>query len=165
MRAVLQRVTRASVTVDDKVVSSIQKGVCVLVGVGADDNERDIDTIVNKILNIRVFEDEQGTMWKKGVKDLGLEVLCVSQFTLQAKTIKGNKPDFHRAMKTNDANALYQKFLTKMGDAYDPSKIKDGVFGAMMVVDIANDGPVTLQLDSRKYTYDSETPSQASTPK
>ncbi|KAL1933809.1 hypothetical protein VTP01DRAFT_7899 [Rhizomucor pusillus] len=154
MRAVLQRVTRASVTVDDKVVSSIGKGVCVLVGIGTDDTEKDMDYIINKILNIRVF-DQDGAMWKKGVKDLGLEVLCVSQFTLQGKTQKGNKPDFHMAMKTEDAKAMYTKFLEKMGKAYDPAKIKDGVFGAMMLVDIANDGPVTLQLDSRKFTYDS----------
>ncbi|KAI9492873.1 D-tyrosyl-tRNA deacylase [Zychaea mexicana] len=153
MRAVLQRVARASVTVDQQVVSSIQKGVCVLVGVGTDDTDKDVDYIINKILNLRVFDDEQGTMWKKGVKELGLEVLCVSQFTLQGQTIKGNKPDFHRAMKTDQAKAMYEKFLTKMGQAYDPAKIKDGVFGAMMVVDIANDGPVTLQLDSRKFTY------------
>ncbi|KAI8143889.1 D-tyrosyl-tRNA deacylase [Fennellomyces sp. T-0311] len=154
MRAVLQRVARASVTVDQQVVGSIQKGVCVLVGIGTDDTEKDVDYIVNKILNIRVFDDDQGIMWKKGVKELGLEVLCVSQFTLQGKTVKGNKPDFHGAMKTEQAKAMYEKFLAKLGQAYDPSKIKDGVFGAMMLVDIANDGPVTLQLDSRKFSYD-----------
>ncbi|ORY97987.1 D-tyrosyl-tRNA deacylase [Syncephalastrum racemosum] len=153
MRAVLQRVARASVTVDNQVVGAIQKGVCVLIGIGTDDTEKDIDYIVNKILNIRVF-DHEGVMWKKGVKELGLEVLCVSQFTLQGKTVKGNKPDFHNAMKTEQAKATYAQFLDKLGKAYDPSKIKDGVFGAMMMVDIANDGPVTLQLDSRKFTYD-----------
>ncbi|KAG2219448.1 hypothetical protein INT45_002333 [Circinella minor] len=155
MRAVLQRVARASVTVDQQVVGSIQKGVCVLVGIGVDDTDKDVDYIINKILNIRVFDDEQGAMWKKGVKDLGLEVLCVSQFTLQGKTVKGNKPDFHQAMKTDQAKAMYENFLLKLGQAYDPVKIKDGVFGAMMTVDIANDGPVTLQLDSRKFTYNS----------
>ncbi|KAI9315146.1 D-tyrosyl-tRNA deacylase [Dichotomocladium elegans] len=155
MRAVLQRVTRASVTVENQVVGAIQKGVCVLVGIATDDTEKDLDYIVKKILNVRIFEDETGAMWKKGVKDLNLEVLCVSQFTLQGNTVKGNKPDFHRAMKTDQAKEVYQQFLRKMGEAYDPAKIKDGVFGAMMVVDIANDGPVTLQLDSRKFSYDS----------
>ncbi|KAG1452994.1 hypothetical protein G6F56_007678 [Rhizopus delemar] len=154
MKAVIQRVTKASVTVDSRVVGSIQKGVCVLLGIATDDTEKDVDYMVNKILNIRVF-DENGAMWKKGVKDAGLELLCVSQFTLQGSTIKGNKPDFHRAMKTDPAKIMYQQFLDKLGKAYDPSKIQDGEFGAMMQVDISNDGPVTLQLDSRKFTYDS----------
>ncbi|KAI7899209.1 D-tyrosyl-tRNA deacylase [Cokeromyces recurvatus] len=154
MRAVIQRVTKASVTVDNKVISSIQKGLCVLLGIGTDDTEKDIDYMVNKILNIRVF-NENDIMWKKGVKDAGLELLCVSQFTLQAQTIKGNKPDFHRAMKSESAKEMYALFLEKLGKAYDPSKIKDGEFGAMMLVDISNDGPVTLELDSRKFTYDS----------
>ncbi|KAI8876562.1 D-tyrosyl-tRNA deacylase [Backusella circina FSU 941] len=154
MRAVIQRVTKASVTVDNKVVGSIQKGLCVLLGLGVDDTEKDVDYMVNKILNVRVFDD-QGVMWKKGVKDAGLEILCVSQFTLQGKTIKGNKPDFHNAMKTEPAKAMYTQFLQKLAKSYDASKIQDGEFGAMMIVDISNDGPVTLELDSRKFTYDS----------
>ncbi|CEG62884.1 Putative D-tyrosyl-tRNA(Tyr) deacylase [Rhizopus microsporus] len=154
MRAVIQRVTKASVTVDNRVVGSIQKGLCVLLGIATDDTEKDIDYMVNKILNIRVFDDN-GVMWKKGVKDAGLELLCVSQFTLQANTVKGNKPDFHRAMKSEQAKTMYGQFLDKLGKAYDPAKIQDGEFGAMMSVDISNDGPVTLQLDSRKFTYDS----------
>ncbi|KAI8387956.1 D-tyrosyl-tRNA deacylase [Radiomyces spectabilis] len=158
MRAVLQKVVRASVTVENEVVSSIQKGLCVLVGVGTDDTEKDVNYMVNKILNIRVFEDEAtGAMWKKSAKDLGLEILCVSQFTLQAKTIKGNKPDFHRAMKGEDAKILYDNFLDKLGKSHDPALIKDGKFGAMMLVDIVNDGPVTLELDSRKFTYNDDT--------
>ncbi|KAI9243716.1 D-tyrosyl-tRNA deacylase [Helicostylum pulchrum] len=152
MRAVLQRVTKASVTVDDKVVGSIGKGVCVLLGIGSDDTDKDVDYMVNKILNVRVFDDN-GVMWKKGVKDAGLELLCVSQFTLQSVTTKGNKPDFHRAMKTEPAKSMYEEFLQKLGKTYDPLKIQDGEFGAMMIVDISNDGPVTLELDSRKFTY------------
>ncbi|EIE87032.1 hypothetical protein G6F46_011174 [Rhizopus delemar] len=154
MKAVVQRVAKASVTVDNRVVGSIQKGLCILLGIGTDDTEKDVDYMVNKILNIRVFDDN-GTMWKKGVKDSGLELLCVSQFTLQGSTVKGNKPDFHKAMKTESAKMMYQQFMDKLGKAYDPSKIQDGEFGAMMMVDISNDGPVTLQLDSRKFTYDS----------
>ncbi|RCH84066.1 D-tyrosyl-tRNA(Tyr) deacylase [Rhizopus stolonifer] len=155
MRAVIQRVTKASVTVDNQVVGSIQQGLCVLLGIATDDTDKDVDYMVNKILNVRVFDDN-GVMWKKGVKDAGLELLCVSQFTLQGTAVKGNKPDFHRAMKTEPAKAMYQQFLIKLGKAYEPSKIQDGVFGAMMLVDIANDGPVTLELDSRKFTYDAE---------
>ncbi|CAO3657014.1 unnamed protein product [Mucor hiemalis] len=154
MRAVIQRVTKASVTVDNKVVGSINKGLCVLLGIGTNDSDKDVDYMVNKILNVRVF-DENGVMWKKGVKESGLEVLCVSQFTLQGITTKGNKPDFHKAMKTDPAKAMYEQFLQKIGKAYDPTKIQDGEFGAMMLVDISNDGPVTLELDSRKFTYDS----------
>lgn len=153
MRAVLQRVARAGVSVDDKVVSSIGKGICVLVGIGVDDNEADIDYMVRKLLTLRVFEDGQ-VMWKKSVQDLDYELLCVSQFTLFAKTTKGSKPDFHASMKTAEANEMYTKFLHKLGKAYKPEKIKDGVFGAMMMVDIVNDGPVTIELDSRKFSYD-----------
>ncbi|KAG2188443.1 hypothetical protein INT44_001196 [Umbelopsis vinacea] len=152
MRAVLQRVARASVSVDDQVVSSIGKGICVLVGISVDDNESDIDYMVRKLLTLRVF-DEGGVMWKKSVQDMELELLCVSQFTLFAKTTKGSKPDFHSSMKTADANEMYKKFLDKLGAAYKPEKIKDGVFGAMMMVEILNDGPVTIELDSRKFTY------------
>ncbi|KAI9025879.1 D-tyrosyl-tRNA deacylase [Phycomyces nitens] len=155
MRAVLQRVTRASVTVDNQIVGSIQKGICVLVGIATDDVEKDVDYMVNKILNVRVFDDQAtGAMWKAGAKQAGLEILCVSQFTLQGQTTKGNKPDFHRAMRTDDAKSMYELFLSKLGKAYDPAKIKDGKFGEMMSVEIINDGPVTLELDSRKFTYD-----------
>ncbi|KAI8583055.1 hypothetical protein K450DRAFT_268583 [Umbelopsis ramanniana AG] len=154
MRAVLQRVARASVSVDEQVVSSIGKGICVLVGISVDDNESDIDYMVRKLLTLRVF-DEGGVMWKKSVQDMDLELLCVSQFTLFAKTTKGSKPDFHSSMKTADANEMYKKFLDKLGAAYKPEKIKDGVFGAMMMVEILNDGPVTIELDSRKFAYTS----------
>ncbi|KAH8556567.1 D-tyrosyl-tRNA deacylase [Umbelopsis sp. PMI_123] len=154
MRAVLQRVARASVIVDEQVVSSIGKGICVLVGISVDDNESDIDYMVRKLLTLRVF-DEGGAMWKKSVQDMDLELLCVSQFTLFAKTTKGSKPDFHSSMKTAEANEMYKKFLDKLGVAYKPEKIKDGVFGAMMMVDILNDGPVTIELDSRKFVYTS----------
>ncbi|CAM0135258.1 D-tyrosyl-tRNA(Tyr) deacylase [Umbelopsis sp. WA50703] len=153
MRAVLQRVASAGVSVDGKVVSSIGKGVCVLVGIGVDDNEADIAYMVRKILSLRVFDDGH-VMWKKSVQDLDYELLCVSQFTLFAKTTKGSKPDFHASMKTAEANEMYSKFMQQLGKAYKPEKIKDGVFGAMMMVDIVNDGPVTIELDSRKFSYD-----------
>ncbi|CAO3683418.1 unnamed protein product [Umbelopsis vinacea] len=152
MRAVLQRVARASVSVDGQVVSAVGKGICVLVGIGVDDNESDIDYMVRKLLSLRVF-DEGGVMWKRSVQDMDYELLCVSQFTLFAKTTKGSKPDFHSSMKTAEANEMYTKFLVKLGKAYKPEKIKDGVFGAMMQVDIVNEGPVTIELDSRKFTY------------
>ncbi|KAJ3035970.1 D-tyrosyl-tRNA(Tyr) deacylase [Rhizophlyctis rosea] len=157
MRAVLQRVSSASVTVNGEVVGRIGKGICVLVGITyltscakVDDQEKDIDYMVKKLLNIRVFEDDAGKFWSKSVKDLSLEVLCVSQFTLYGNSYKGNKPDFHLAMKSDQSRDMYSTFLEKMKSSYDATRIQDGVFGAMMKVDIVNEGPVTLILDSRK---------------
>eukprot|EP00123_Amoebidium_parasiticum_P013202 comp21826_c1_seq1/m.31113 comp21826_c1_seq1/g.31113 ORF comp21826_c1_seq1/g.31113 comp21826_c1_seq1/m.31113 type:complete len:201 (-) comp21826_c1_seq1:231-833(-) len=157
MRAVLQRVSSASVTVDGDIVGKIGKGVCVLVGLSQDETEADMDYIVRKILSVRIFENEEGKMWTKSVKDLGLEVLCVSQFTLWAK-LNGNKPDFHEAMEAARAEPMYNNFLAMMKKAYDPSKIQDGKFGAMMSVSLVNEGPVTLQLDSRKFAYETKPP-------
>ncbi|KAI0273514.1 D-Tyr tRNAtyr deacylase-like domain-containing protein [Gloeopeniophorella convolvens] len=98
MRAVVQRVLSASVTVDSEVVSQISRGLMVLVGIGADDNASDVEVLAKKILSLRVFSGPSGDMWKASVKEIQGEVLCVSQFTLMANTSKGNKPDFHRAM-------------------------------------------------------------------
>ncbi|OAX41552.1 hypothetical protein K503DRAFT_790705 [Rhizopogon vinicolor AM-OR11-026] len=148
MRAVVQRVASASVSVDGKVISSISRGLMILVGIGTDDTLADVETL----LNIRVF-DANGTMWKSSVKDIAGEVLCVSQFTLMANTTKGNKPDFHRAMSTNSSKDLYATFLEKMRQLYVPDRIQDGEFGAMMNVSLTNEGPVTLTLDTRKFEY------------
>ncbi|KAJ8589130.1 hypothetical protein M405DRAFT_818565 [Rhizopogon salebrosus TDB-379] len=124
----------------------------VLVGIGTDDTLVDVETLSNKILNIRVF-DADDAMWKSSVKDISGEVLCVSQFTLMANTTKGNKPDFHRAMSTNSSRDLYATFLGKMRQFYVPDRIQDGQFGAMMNVSLTNEGPVTLTLDTRKFEY------------
>lgn len=124
----------------------------VLVGIGTDDTLADVETLANKILNIRVF-DANGLMWKSNVKDIAGQVLCVSQFTLMANTTKGNKPDFHRAMSSNASRELYATFLEKMRHLYVPDRIQDGQFGAMMDVSLTNEGPVTLTLDTRKFEY------------
>ncbi|KIM48639.1 hypothetical protein M413DRAFT_437828 [Hebeloma cylindrosporum] len=155
MRAVIQRVSAASVTVDNQVVSQISKGLMVLVGIGSDDTPADVATLTKKILSLRVFSDpaNEETMWKASVKDIDGEILCVSQFTLMANTTKGNKPDFHRAMATEPSRNLYSTFLESLKLAYKPGKIKDGVFGAMMSVSLTNEGPVTFTLDSRKFEY------------
>lgn len=153
MRAVVQRVASASVTVDSETVSSIGRGLMVLVGIGTDDNASDVETLSNKILSLRVFSDAAGSMWKQCVKDIEGEVLCVSQFTLLANTSKGNKPDFHRAMASEASRQLYSTFLQQMGHLYSPEKIQDGRFGAMMNVTLTNEGPVTFTLDSRKFEY------------
>ncbi|XP_074658141.1 D-aminoacyl-tRNA deacylase-like [Tubulanus polymorphus] len=147
MRAVIQRVSNASVVVGDEVVSSIGRGICVLLGISKDDTTNDIKYMVKKILNLRVFEDGGGKRWNKGVMDKDLEVLCVSQFTLTC-TMKGHKPDFRSSMGADQSESFYNDFLKHMKDTYKPEKIKDGRFGAYMQVHIQNDGPVTIQLDS-----------------
>uniref|UniRef100_A0A914WH15 D-aminoacyl-tRNA deacylase n=1 Tax=Plectus sambesii TaxID=2011161 RepID=A0A914WH15_9BILA len=147
MRAVIQRVCEARVLVGDEVVSSIGRGLCVLVGLARDDTEKDVDWMVRKLLTLRVFEDDTGRRWAKGVKDLNLEILCVSQFTLYAQ-LKGNKPDFRDSMGGDEAPAMYADFMQRLRNAYDADKVKDGRFGAMMRVQLENDGPVTLTLDS-----------------
>ncbi|KAF8341400.1 uncharacterized protein EI90DRAFT_2905534 [Cantharellus anzutake] len=153
MRAVVQRVTSASVTVDNEVVSSIGRGLLVLVGIGSDDGPSDVESIAKKILSLRMWPDiAKNTQWKANVKDITGEVLCVSQFTLMARTDKG-KPDFHRAMAPESSKAMYATVLERLGAMYDASRVKDGKFGAMMSVGLENDGPVTFTLDSRKFEY------------
>ncbi|XP_055849387.1 D-aminoacyl-tRNA deacylase [Episyrphus balteatus] len=147
MKALIQRVTAAKVTVDEELVSAIGKGICVLVGFCKTDTEKDVDYITRKILSIRLFHDETGKRWKKSVKDENLEILCVSQFTLYGR-LKKNKPDFNLSMEGERANELYSTFLKKLGTQYDSNKIKDGRFGAYMQVHIQNDGPVTIEIES-----------------
>ncbi|XP_076033448.1 D-aminoacyl-tRNA deacylase [Oratosquilla oratoria] len=147
MRAVIQRVQKASVCVNGETVSTIGRGLCVLIGIHKNDSRDDMEYMVRKILNIRLFEDTSGKRWNLSVKDLGLEVLCISQFTLYCE-MKGNKPDYRHAMGGDLSKEFYENFLTHMRGQYKPEKIKDGIFGAMMQVDIQNDGPVTVNIDS-----------------
>ncbi|KAJ1935702.1 D-tyrosyl-tRNA(Tyr) deacylase [Linderina macrospora] len=158
MRAVLQKVLRASVTVDDRIVGEIGRGIMVLVGISQHDTKEDMEYMAKKILNMRVFDDAEGAMWKRSVQDEGLGILLVSQFTLYGKTTKGNKPDFHEAMKSAESKQFFDDFVKRVGQMYDPSKVFTGEFGAMMQVSLVNDGPVTLELDSRKFTYDKKDP-------
>lgn len=148
MKAVIQRVLKASVTVSDEIVGSIQNGLCVLIGIARDDTEKDMEFIAKKILSLKLFEDEGH--WKRSVVDKDFEVLCVSQFTLQARTSKGAKPDFHQAMSSETSEEFYSKFLDLMKAKYKSEKIQNGKFGAYMKVDIQNDGPVTIIIESRK---------------
>lgn len=147
MRAVVQRVIKASVSVDGEVVSSIGRGLCVLIGVCKDDTQKDIEWMVRKILKLRVFEDSSGKRWTKSVTDYDYEILCVSQFTLYC-TLKGNKPDYHLAMAADQSEVFYNDFLKQLRSAYKPDLVKDGKFGAYMKVNIENDGPVTIQLEA-----------------
>ncbi|CAD5226959.1 unnamed protein product [Bursaphelenchus xylophilus] len=153
MRFIIQRATRASVSVINEsvseLISEIGKGICVLVGIAEGDTDVDIEYGVRKLMNLRLFDNpESGKRWDKSVKDLDLEILCVSQFTLHA-VLKGNKLDFHRAMNPTEAPKFYEKFLNQLKSSYKIDKVKDGRFGAHMNVSIENDGPVTINLDSK----------------
>ncbi|CAF0857861.1 unnamed protein product [Didymodactylos carnosus] len=151
MRAVIQRVLSASVQVGDDVVSLINRGLCVLIGIGLDDTEQDIEYISRKILNIRLWsnaDEASDQRWSKSVQDLNLSILCISQFTLHA-TLKGNKPDFHYSMPAEKSRLFYNQLLEKLKHDYAQDKIFDGIFGAKMLVNIANDGPVTIVIDSK----------------
>lgn len=159
MKAVIQRVKSASVTVDNAVVSQIGKGLLVLVGVGRDDTIEDAEKIANRILRLRLWEDPTSKApWKTNVTELPKtspedgKVLCVSQFTLFAQVKKGSKPDFHRAGKEEFARELYGKVLDLVAQGMPNGKedVKDGVFGATMDVALVNDGPVTIQIDTRE---------------
>jgi len=148
MKAILQRVLSASVTVEREVVSSIGKGVLVFAAVAPGDTETEADSLATKVLKLRLWDDESGGRWKKSVQDIHGEVLCVSQFTLLASTKKGSKPDFHNAMGGDEAKRLYEYFFQKVRDGYTSDRVKDGVFQAMMEVALINDGPVTLEISA-----------------
>ncbi|CAI7605651.1 unnamed protein product [Penicillium glandicola] len=144
MKVVIQRVKSASVSVDSELVSSIGKGLLVFAGIGKEDTEKDAENLVNKVLKAKFWPDENGTQWKKNVKEIEGEVLCVSQFTLYAKMKKGNKPDFHDAASPDTARKIYDFFYDKMREGYTPDRVKNGVFQAMMEVELKNDGPVGI---------------------
>ena len=145
MRVVLQRVKQASVRIDGKVVGAINKGYMLLVGITHDDTIEDIDYLINKIIHLRIFEDEQGKM-NLSLKDLQAALLSVSQFTLYGDTRKGRRPNFMQSAKPDVAKERYDLFneeLRKTG-----LQVETGRFGAMMDVELINDGPVTIVLDS-----------------
>eukprot|EP01115_Flamella_aegyptia_P014122 TRINITY_DN784_c0_g3_i4.p1 TRINITY_DN784_c0_g3~~TRINITY_DN784_c0_g3_i4.p1 ORF type:complete len:212 (-),score=32.70 TRINITY_DN784_c0_g3_i4:210-845(-) len=166
MKGLIQRVVNASVSLIEtgEVISSINKGIVILVGINRDDTIGDSDFICRKMLNMRLFEDpETNRGWQKSVKDLNLEVLIVSQFTLYSN-FKGNRLDFHESMNPTDAKIFYDNFIEMVKENYDESKIKCGEFGAMMNVSICNNGPVTIDLNSRKFKYDENQPHKKNTP-
>jgi len=147
MRAVVQRVKKSNVTVDDKITGKIGQGLMVLIGVEDGDSEKDADYIADKVCGLRIFEDEQGKM-NLSVEDIGGEVLAVSQFTLLADARKGRRPSFTKAAAPDEANALYRKVIDKIESRN--INVEEGVFQAEMMVEIHNDGPVTILLDSNK---------------
>ena len=147
MRAVIQRVKSASVTVEGKVVSEINKGLLVFLGVSQEDTPTEVDYMANKIANLRIFEDDEGLM-NLSILDVGGECLVVSQFTLYGDCRKGRRPSFIAAARPEKADPLYQAFMDEISRLGVP--VKAGIFQAMMDVELINDGPVTIMLDSNK---------------
>ena len=147
MRVLIQRVKNASVTINDEVISLINNGLLVFVGICDEDGREDIEWLVKKIANIRLFDDENGVM-NLSVTDVGGDVLAVSQFTLMASTKKGNRPSYIKAAKPDISVPLYEQFCQELEIAVN-KPIKRGVFGADMKVALLNDGPVTIFIDSK----------------
>jgi len=150
MRVVIQRVSEASVTVNKNVVGQIDEGLLVFLGVEAADTQEDIDWLVNKTLNLRIFNDADGVM-NSSLVDTNGQILVISQFTLMASTKKGNRPSYVKAAKHTHAIPMYEAFCQKVEEALG-KKIQRGVFGADMKVALVNDGPVTIQIDSKNRT-------------
>ena len=147
MRVVIQRVTNASVTVESKVVAEIQKGLLVFVGIEEADTQEDLDWLVTKITQLRIFNDENEVM-NLSVQDIDGDVLVVSQFTLHAATKKGNRPSYIKAAKPDIAIPMYERFVKALESKLG-KKVPTGIFGADMKVLLLNDGPVTIQIDSK----------------
>ena len=146
MRVVLQRVSHASVTVEEKVIGKIQRGFLLLVGVTHDDAMEDMEYLVRKIVQMRIFEDEEGKL-NRSIQDIGGEILSVSQFTLYADTKKGNRPSFSKAAPGDVALEMFEQFNGLLRESGIP--VETGQFGADMKVELLNDGPVTILLDSK----------------
>ena len=149
MRVVIQRVSEASVTIDEKLFSSIGKGLLVLVGVEENDSQEDAAELAGKISRLRIFDDANGVM-NLSVKEIDGNILAVSQFTLHASTKKGNRPSYIRAAKPEKAIPLYEYFIICLKTETEKN-ISTGKFGAMMNVSLVNDGPVTIIIDSKNW--------------
>lgn len=147
MRAILQRVTTAGVTINDELLSSIGKGLLIFIGIEDDDNQSDIDWLCNKITQLRIFNDES-KMPNVSVKEAGGDILLVSQFTLHASVKKGNRPSYMRASKSIVAIPLYESLIVQLQKDLG-KKIFTGSFGADMKVDLVNDGPITIWIDTK----------------
>lgn len=147
MRVVIQRVSQASVKIDDKLHASIGLGFLILVGIEEADGKEDIEWLTNKILNLRIFNDENGKM-NLSLNDISGELLVISQFTLFASTKKGNRPSFTKSAIPSIAIPLYQQFVVALQNQLS-TNVKTGVFGANMQVELINDGPVTILIDSK----------------
>jgi len=147
MRAVIQRVTHASCTVDNQITGSIEDGFLILLGVEDEDAKEDMEWLANKIVNLRIFSDENGLM-NKSIQDIGGNILLISQFTLFAQTKKGNRPSFIRAAKPDKAKPMYEEMARLLSSLLD-KEVQLGIFGADMKIDLRNDGPVTIIMNTK----------------
>ncbi|MET6991534.1 D-aminoacyl-tRNA deacylase [Sediminicola arcticus] len=147
MRAIVQRVSKASVTVDGEVISKIDNGLLILLGIEDADEQEDLEWLSRKIVNLRIFNDSEGVMNQSLIENGG-NVIVVSQFTLHASTKKGNRPSYIKAAKPVVAIPLYEKFVTQMEQDLG-QKVGTGIFGADMKVELVNDGPVTIAIDTK----------------
>ena len=147
MRAIIQRVSRASVTIDDRIYSQVNMGLLVLLGIEDADTPEDVEWLSGKIVNLRIFNDDNGVM-NVSVKDIGGDILVVSQFTLHASTKKGNRPSYVKASKPEFAIPMYERFLYHLTSDLG-KKIYSGIFAADMKVELVNDGPVTIVIDTK----------------
>ena len=146
MIIVLQRVSEASVTIDNSIYSSIKNGFVALVGFQPDDNEEDLSFMVRKILRIRIFDDENGAL-NQSISDINGDIMLVPNFTLAADTTRGNRPGFSTAMPPNDAKIMFDKFVNDVSSLH--SNVASGLFGADMKVSLTNDGPITISLGTK----------------
>ncbi len=146
MRVLIQRVLKASVKIEDKIHSNIEKGLLVFLGIEEEDEKEDLNYLVNKIIQLRIFSDSEQKM-NLSLKDISGEIMVVSQFTLHASTKKGNRPSFIKAAKPNIAEKMYEEFISILKN--EISIVKSGMFGADMQVELINDGPVTIWMDSK----------------
>jgi len=147
MKAVIQRVSRASVTVDGKIISEIKSGLLILLGIEDADSDEDIEWLSRKIINLRIFNDSEGVM-NNSLLDIDGDAIVVSQFTLHASTKKGNRPSYIKAAKPDVAVPLYENFIRQLEKDLG-KKVGTGIFGADMKVDLLNDGPVTIGIDTK----------------
>jgi len=147
MRIIIQRVSKASVSINDQLKTSVGKGLLILLGIEDADKQEDIDFLVKKTINLRIFDDENGVM-NCSVLEIDGEILCVSQFTLHASTKKGNRPSYIRAAKPDFAIPMYENFCKELTIALK-RQVQTGEFGANMQVELINDGPVTISIDSK----------------
>ena len=146
MKVLVQRSLKSSVSVNNKVVGKIDNGLVLLVGFTEGDTSKEIDYLIKKVINLRIFDDENGVM-NKSILDVGGSILSISQFTLYADTTKGNRPSYIKALGGDKAIKLYQEFNTKLQELIN---VEEGIFGADMKVSITNDGPITILLESRE---------------
>ncbi|MFK5922445.1 MAG: D-aminoacyl-tRNA deacylase [Verrucomicrobiota bacterium] len=149
MRVILQRVSEAAVVVNEESIGEIGEGLLILLGIESVDDESDVEWLVRKICQLRLFEDDEGRM-NRSLLDMGGSVLVVSQFTLHAQVKKGTRPSFIRAARPEQAIPLYEAFVSAMQNELGEQRVATGEFGAMMKVSLINDGPVTISVDSRR---------------